>query len=100
MSNGKNEINVELQLFDTVSPGITVDIFVTIKLALNYDHNKKGFEIKKTHASHREEYHRQSHYIPISSAVSHFYGTEIGSVPGPVPVPPRLWVRSLNIIFK
>ena len=66
MSNGKNEINVELQLFDTVSPGITVDIFVTIKLALNYDHNKKGFTIKKTHDSHREEYHRQSHYIKVA----------------------------------
>ena len=63
ISNGKNEINVDIQLFDKISPGITVDVFVTIRLALIYDHSKKGFAIKKTHDSHREEYHRQSHYI-------------------------------------
>ena len=52
-----------MQLFDTIAPGITVDVFVTIRLALTYDHSKKGFKIKKTHDSHREEYHRQSHHI-------------------------------------
>ena len=88
MSNGKNEINVDLQLFDTVSPGITVDIYVTIKLALNYDHNKKGFAIKKTHDSHREEYHRQSHYISISSTVSHFLEQKLDQCQGQCQCPP------------
>lgn len=56
---GGNELQTELKMFDHVSPGITVDIFITVRLRLDFNNRVKRFDVSKSHQHHNTKYYRE-----------------------------------------
>lgn len=56
---GGNELQTKLKMFDHVSPGITVDIFITVRLRLDFNNKVKRFDVSKSHQHHHTKYYRE-----------------------------------------
>lgn len=56
--HGSNELQIKIDLFDHVSPGITVDIEIEVRLGLSYNNARKEFDIRRTFKGHSTEYDR------------------------------------------
>lgn len=54
----RNEMEIKMNLFDHVSKGITVDIYITVRMSLLYNRNNKEFQAYKTYQSHHTDYHK------------------------------------------
>jgi len=54
----QNELKIDMNLWKHVSPGIDVDIYVRVKVALTYNHNTRQFDVTQTYQGHHEKYHK------------------------------------------
>lgn len=56
---GTNELETNLNMFNHVSSGITVDIYVTVRLRLVYNKETKQFDVTKSYQHHSTDYHKK-----------------------------------------
>lgn len=56
---GVNELHFKLKMFDHVSPGITVDIFITVRLRLVFNNKVKRFDVTKSNHTHETQFYRE-----------------------------------------
>jgi len=56
---GQNELELKVNMWDTTTPGMSVDIYVTVRVELIYNHETKQFDVTKTYQHHSTVHHRE-----------------------------------------